>query len=93
MGIADWGLGKRYYRRDAEPALLKLGPLKPTPAHPGFPLRGWMACRVRGGIRRPRDAEGWPRRSAALQRVEVWLDRCGKEDCSFTITFMFTNER
>ena len=39
------------------------------------------------------DAEGWPRRSAALQRVEVWLDRCGKEDCSFTFTVTFTKTR
>jgi len=28
-----------------------LGPLKPAPAHPHFPLRGWMVVRYRGGIR------------------------------------------
>ena len=27
------------------------GPLKPSPAHPGIPLRGWMVVRLRGGIR------------------------------------------
>ena len=27
------------------------GPLRPTLAHPGVPLRGWMVVRLCGGIR------------------------------------------
>jgi glycosyltransferase involved in cell wall biosynthesis len=34
-----------------------VGPLRPAPAHPSFPLRGWMAFRWRGGIRE-REGEG-----------------------------------
>ena len=36
---------------------MRIGPVKPAPAHPGFPLRGWMVCRLRGGISETGD--GW----------------------------------
>ena len=35
---------------NAENSNFGIGPLRPTPAHPGFPLRGRMVYRLRGGI-------------------------------------------
>jgi hypothetical protein len=46
------------------------GPLRPSPAHPGFPLRDRMVVRLRGGMR---EHERLPiARHAAEVRLEVW---------------------
>jgi hypothetical protein len=97
-GVGGLGLGLRLRKFG-----LWIGPLRPAPAHPVFPLRGGLCSASAQGLgiadwgragggelvlpQRRRGRGGMAAPERGPTGVEVWFDRCTKGDCSFAFTF------